>query len=361
MIFILIYLILIFYFSILYLLLKRRIINKKIFCICVVITLSFISGFRDSSVGIDTAQFVRTYQKIGLSDWSFQNIRYNIGYNIFVKILYLINDNPQLLLLVSSFIMNYCYVKFFLKYSKNIYISLLLFFFLNVYFNNMNVMRQVLSMSMMLVFYDNLVEHKYFKSLVFAVLSVGFHNVGILTFIIPIIRKIKISKSLIYVFISIGMILFIFSNEFFQILTFFFDEYSLYADSIFGKSNYFGALINFLFYFSIFIAVIVIKNQWSKLKWFSYKKNIDAIESDFMILSIIFLIFSLLVVKMNIFNRFMFFFIPFFIIYISNQLDSMHKNNILKYTIIGLSFTYFIIISIYTPEWYGAIPYHFCF
>ena len=138
---------------------------KKKWIIVIFGTLTIISALRSYSVGVDSIQYKEAFDKIVKLDFSQSNfLRYEIGFFSFVKTLSLLSDSPQILFIVSSFIIIPSIGIFIYKYSKNVAFSSLLYILFNIFFFHMTGMRQSLALVLLLFAYDNLVKSNTTRS-----------------------------------------------------------------------------------------------------------------------------------------------------------------------------------------------------
>lgn len=113
----------------------------------------------------------------------FANERFEIG---FIALAYLTNSlhlPAQFVLIFMNFISFSCVYYFVKKHSKNISLSLLLFFSFVLLFD-MHHSRSAIAMSAGLVFFDALREKKYVKSLLFFLLAFSFHRSALVLLIL---------------------------------------------------------------------------------------------------------------------------------------------------------------------------------
>ena len=119
--------------------------GKRWFVFLSFILLTFVSGMRGFSVGVDTHSYVSYFLRAG--NYTLTNTRFEAGFVIYLKILRFFTNEPGVLLFISSIICvgSVCY--FIYKFSKKPAVSLLLYIMLGQYFSQMNIMRQALAMS----------------------------------------------------------------------------------------------------------------------------------------------------------------------------------------------------------------------
>lgn len=148
---------------------------------------------------------------------------------------------------------------------------------------------------------------------------------------------------------------FVFYNQIFKFASIIITKYDGYADSVFGESNYFGALLMFLVYFIIYSICQIC--QFRGRTQYEFKDNMIG-KIAFRSLSIA-VCLQVITMRMNIIGRMVPYFIIFAIIAVPDAVSRIKsKNFIVSILIIGiLLFTYWLVIGLFRPEWNGAIPY----
>ena len=227
---------------------------------------------------------------------------------------------------------------------------------MNFYFSNMNIMRQAIALAILLFAFEFLKEKKYFKYIIMVFIATLFHTVSFAALLLLLFSVLPNKRIIYYLEIVMAIITFVFYKQFFYILTLGFG-YSGYATSEFGVSNYFGALISALQILFIMAFLYIVSHG---------KKPANG-DNKFRLLSIsviLYIWFSFLIIRMNIFNRISGLFGIYSIVAIPIILEKIKNDNISNYRIckiifLSIYFTSFCIISFFRPEWYGVIPYNF--
>lgn len=331
---------------------KRR---KKIFVIITFTALTIISMLRSWQVGVDTEQYYRNFRYITYLDWTqYDILRYEFGFFALSKVLSYFSINPYILIRVSSLIIIPSVGYFIYRYSKNVVISTFLYITLNAYSFNMTGMRQSLAIVFILYGFDSLINEKYGKYIIFIMIASLFHSSAIVLIVLIFIIKIPYNKNSYRKNIFIIGICFIFYKYLFLVATSILGKYSGYEDSVYGASNYFGAV----FQFSIGIIFYSICHYlyFSKVRREEFDSKITMTALRLFSLATY---FQALAIRMNILGRMTPYFWIFGIIAIPNTVSNLkirrRKEWILA--IIIISFLYWFIIAKYRPEWHKVIPY----
>lgn len=136
------------------------------------VVLALVCGLRGEFVGVDT----NSYHKV-FSDLKDGNLVYILeqGYLLFLKFIISIEGTQQLVFLLFSSFTIYCYSKFILRYSKNPYLSLLIFVFLSpFYLSTFNQVRQYLAIGIFLAYLIPLIQNKQLIKYILVILGTTF-------------------------------------------------------------------------------------------------------------------------------------------------------------------------------------------
>ena len=352
-----IYLLLIIYILFLTIIFDKNDKKNKTYLGLAFLGLFLVSALRSYKVGIDTSAYVNFYNN--MKYYTFHGLldaRNEIGFGVLCKILYMINHNSQFLLVVTSFIINYSVYRFIKKYSNNYAISVFCYVFINYYFIYMNIMRQGLALAVMLFAYDALKKNKNLFFILLVIFASLFHSSALLCLILLPINKTEFNKKQRYLIIPIFILFFLFGNKIFGLLSSvsgdFLGRYDAYAGSKFDVSNYFGTFIAFLFHFFVYFIS-------------SFKIEIGENEEEITYMKkllILGLLICVLGIRVNILNRLYSYFLIYEIIWIPKVLEKAGKNKQILGLILSLVLiSYWLIIMVYRPEWYGVVPYSFYF
>lgn len=331
---------------------KKR---KKMFVIISFFILTVIAMLRSWQVGVDTAQYYRNFGYITYLDWSQSDIlRYESGFFALCKILSYISKDPHILIMVSSLIIIPSVGRFIYKYSENVALSTFLYITLNTYFFHMTGMRQSLAIAFIIYGFEYLVKDKYLKYLIFVVVASLFHSSALFLISLIFIKKMYYyKKSYIRTIIIMGTC-FVFYKYLFRVAVLILGKYAAYEESVFGESNYFGALFQFLIGFILYSVchyLYFIKKQKTLLN-----SKITMIALRGFSLAVC---FQALAMRMNIFGRMTSYFWIFGIIAIPNSISNLEVKRKKEWILViaTISFLYWFIIAKYRPEWHGVIPY----
>lgn len=330
---------------------NKKLKNKKTYMIFVFFILGTTAAIRSPKVGIDTMQFYRAFEIIGNMSLNvaINATRYEVGFVMLCKGLNVITSNPQILIIITSLFINGVVCLFIYRESKDIVLSSILYITLNYYFAYMNIMRQAIAICIIIIGYTFFLKKgKKVKFIITALLAFTFHTTGIIPVLLVLFDKLEYKNKYYAITIIGSMIAFLLAPVLFSIVSKLLNSYSGYKDSSFYDSNYFAAVFIYLINLT-FLTVSFLCNK---------NKNIEL--SKMLFISSMAVITSAIGIRITLIGRMANYFNIYNIVLLPNAV----KNNCDKTTrqliyllTIGFSVAYFLIIMIYRPEWYGAIPY----
>ena len=180
---------------------KNKIKNPKVsifFSAILLFILSFIAGARSINLGWDASKYVvSTFNRLELYGGNFsQFLDYTTvekGFSTFSYALYKIHPNINFLLFGYSFITTLLIMMYAFKEKEHVSFSMLMIVYYMVYYLiTFNIIRQSISIMIVLLSYSYFSERKYAKSLVLFALALSFHSSTIFT--IPIYTLNYVSR-----------------------------------------------------------------------------------------------------------------------------------------------------------------------
>ena len=254
-------------------------ISHVLFC-SVVLFLTFIVGFRDTTVGTDTSHYAYGYTYIASREL---NLDVLFGYSaplytLLCKGLSYISIDDVVLRIVSAIITYFCFYKLIKKSSPNPFISLYLLIAFFYFTASMNASRQVLATSIACLGLIQLLKNnKVLCGFLLLFVASAIHLSVAVFFIAPITFFLFKKLNLLSTFILSLVLAILVSIAYKNILTFFSDyfiHYKLYTSgdrfNVFYtdyKSNLFPL---YLFYFECIVIYVLsslnnCKNQTNKV------------------------------------------------------------------------------------------------
>ena len=314
-----------------------------------------VAGFRNSSVGGDLNFYVSVFKDNSLQIPELLNIfnsRFEIGYIILNNLLRSISENYTILLFSFSIITLYIWFYVFWNYSKNIYISLLIYFSsLGMLLYSFSNIRQGLSISIGLLGFHYFVKEKYIKGILCILIAPLFHITGIICILFLLLRKIHLSMKVI-IFVIFGMIFtFPFLKNFSEIFVNIFPQYTSYLESSWFLDSYKLAPVVLSIVYLVFFVIgeMILKNS-----------ELTESEEYIRILFFCYLIFTIITMQTSLLSRFAHYFSPFAALYVPMFLHKASDRKIqwaLLYLIIIVYSVFLFVIVYYKADWYNVVPY----
>lgn len=294
-----------------------------------------ISGLR-YRLGVDSTAYEASYNQLPslleLSSFDFESSRYGIGYIFLTAIARSLSDNFVMMQLLHAAFINCVIFYFFYKNTKHIFTALLLYFLLAYTNYNFEVLRESCAIAMFLLSWHYFQSNKWIKYYICVGIAILFHVSAAILLILPIFYIPLLRKFFTYgwqFYLMMGGVLIIsklVSDYFFDWIKLFeistLDDYantyenSDYAESVtvnlIGQAYYFTKIILFpvlaiyIFHGSNLIEVVTEIKPEIKLKL------------QYMLFWFIYLSIAMMFIKL--FYRFCNYFLPFFIIILSEIL-----------------------------------------
>ena len=345
--------------------LNKKVVNISYYILFIVIFL--LSAMRNRGVGVDTNSYCNYYEKID-SYSSIFNTGFEVGFAILVKTLHCFSKNSQLLIIVSSTLTIFSMMYFIKTNSSNWLLSLLIFILYNCWFCYLNIMRQAIAISFILLGYNNLKKNKFKNDLYFLLVvlfACAFHKAAIIAILLPFIRKFKITKNRLVLTGITGLLLFLIAGPLFKLLVILLPKYNVYSNSLYAQSNYFGVLLKLLLSSCIlcFSFYYFSDNQFKFIK-VSHVQNNHLISNPELNLQFncynMYNLILYLSLSMVVFERLSFYFMIFAVVLIPNIFGRIRNKTKQQLIIVfSIFLIYFLSISIIRPNWDGCIPYKF--
>lgn len=340
-----------------YVLIKnKKIFFKKIYFVFILCLLIMVAGLRAQSVGFDlNHHYVKNFYLYGNMPWSnISNFGIEIGIFVISKILNLFSLDVQWFIFVTSLISLVPILVFLYIESKDFKMSAILFLTYCLYYQHFNQIQQQIAVSMVLIGVLHLNKNHYIRYILFTLIASTFHSTAMLSFVLIIIKKIKLNwKTIIYLTLGIIISMYGFKTIFTYAIKFL-PEYAWYSESLthgVGDKGL-GVYVQIILSFAVFF--------WSLIKVMSSNaKNEKYV--FYTLCSYVYFISQLFTLNMIVMNRIGYYFLPFsLILCVENTQGINDKKNrfILK---LGICFVMILYFSYITIVWadisYGIIPY----
>lgn len=357
--------------------------RKRKFLIFSFVLMILLAGLRAPSVGIDLARhYAIRFEQIASYNWGqipqFSALStYEIGYCYFCKLISTINPNVQFFIFVTSAIVYGTMGYLIYKKSQDVILSTMLVIFSCQYYMYMNIIRQALAVSIVLIGYIVLDRsHRlipdYIKFVLFVLLASTFHDSAILCLVMILFDRMKFKRKDIFLGGVITVICYVLYAKLFVLVANLISNdsgnYATYMEKAgenVGNINLqsIASLVLTAGAFLIGVYVLVWKSrkhgepQRVSTDIYSLTRH----ESFLLYMSLLATICRLLIFKMNIINRFSYYFIPFIILlypYAISRISYVTNRKIVRAAVYISYGFYFIWMTVsYANNFYGTVPY----
>ena len=166
-------------------------------------------GLRKSSVGGDLNVYISIFEQNALRLPELSKIfksRFELGYVFSNQLIRSMTENYSFLLFVFAFLTLWIWFYVLDKYSKNVYMSLLIYLSsLGMFLYSLSNIRQGIAVALGFLGFYFLTEEKKIRGILFVLLAPLFHISGMVCILFIFIRKIKLSAKY-YPAIFIGFV-----------------------------------------------------------------------------------------------------------------------------------------------------------
>ena len=154
-----------------------------------------VVGFRHSSLGSDTATYLRNFNEVASTPWSelFNNTRLESGYLVFVKLWTYVIKDARIYQVICAFIYMAAMFTFAIQHKKSPFLFIYFFATLGLYTFMFTGTRQCLAMSICLFSYVFIRKRKIIPFILLLVLAYFFHKSSILFLVTYFIHNRKIT------------------------------------------------------------------------------------------------------------------------------------------------------------------------
>ena len=322
-----IYLLILFYLLILsyqYDFLKKS-AQRSLHYFIVMAVLILVAGFR-YRIGIDSIRYemdfegIPTLGTLSLNDFSEQ--KYDPLYLLLAVICRSISNEFWVLQMAQAVLVNIIFFRFFKKNTDNIFLAILIYYFILYAGNMFETMRESCAVAMMLLSWEFYKKNRRFVVLFFFSLAFLFHSSAILLFFVYIPIILKIDRRIIFskntLLIVSLILLFAFTiQDFFLDNLVFFALNSRFADKIdlYTSNNMFEDKLNI---FGV-IASIVLYGIIPYICASTIRKTKDSYKLEYFL--VIELLCAVMAFPIYIFYRYVNYFFPFVILAMCKSLS----------------------------------------
>lgn len=339
---------------------RKELKKKKAFIIMVSILLLLIISFRDISVGTDSYAYLKDYQ-INYNILPFSSfiefIKEENGFRVILLILHRLGINWRGFQILYAALVTISLGLFCYKYSDNLFITYLLYVTIGTFAMSLTGIRQTIAIALVLFIYNLLDNKKYVPALLLYVVASSIHYTAlfmIILFFLELLIKNKKRNFSFWIFIGIiiPILSYFFTKKILDIFSFLLLDkykYSGYYTTLNSTLNPVVIIMYSILFLYILTGIILSKNKLTD-------KDIK-----FFILSSFFISCYLASGTVYMLARLSYYFSPFFIVLLTNNINNFYLNKRSKIVIeLLLCLICLIAFTISIPgSSYGIDNYHF--
>lgn len=327
--------------------------SRLIYVAIITAALLGVSAVRRYSVGVDTKQFCDAYVRIGFEGvGAFEIERYEYLFTALCLWLNSISVDFQLLIVVTSALSIVPIGVLVYKWSDDIPLSFFLYITLNIYFSSMNLMRQSIALGIVSIGMIWLLKGKPMPFIVSVAVAFFFHQSAIYFLVLLVVKNIPFDNKVLITYLVATVTAFMLSGPLVNFVAGLYGRSALY-DAEYMDSNFFGALLK---------TIVALASSLMCVNYFTVAKRDGAtceVDSLFQHGLMLWVFFSVLMMKVEIVGRLSEYFVLFAILAIPSALRRVSgwERTFVKVLVCCFFLAYFVIIGVARPEWYDAIPY----
>lgn len=331
-------------------------LNRRVFAVMSFGLLAAVSAVRTCDVGADTHQYCTYYPIIGSMGWDEASaLRYEPGFFLMNKALYLISSDPQILLAVSSVIIiggiGY-YV-----YSSGVSIALAISFFvlLQGYAMSMAWMRQSIATAIIAVAVPRLAARKPLGFIVAVIIASQFHSSALVVLVLIPLAWLRPRARLLAAVSGFSVLLWAASGAIFSLVVERTGLYEGYLDDIATGGGKLGVLLEAVF-FLLCVGFMVYAHGLDG----SVPQDAAEVTRDFSLMAAWMVIPAVaLAYGSNAYLRLILYFIPVLSVGLAQAGESSRRadTRLVLGTVLALALGYFVAISYLRPEWFRVTPF----
>ncbi len=329
---------------------------RKAYVIAICILMSLIAGLRHSTIGNDTGNYQRIFSEAAVYQGElFERTRMEPGYSILNIIFAGTGMGYNAFIFIMALVTNIAISSLIFKKSKYPMLSFLLFVLFRFFFDEMNIMRQFLSISIVLFGFDYVEQRKFLKYLFVVLLATSIHYSAFFALILYFVYRDHFSKNMRIGICCVTLLIMVFLGDLLNMITANLGIYDGYINK-YMDSNRVGSILKFILAIGTYLYCRIIysrhKNEIQNKEWYGFLLNISLIAS----------MLSLCSIRISIMDRLIEYFNIFLIISIPNftALVRTGKKRLMAIVaIMIISIVYFTVVTAFRPNWNKVVPYRF--
>lgn len=289
-----------------------------------------LSAFRNETVGSDTLEYLNIYDMIVEKSWmSVRNMGLEDGYSYFNKLCHSCLYIDNAILIGNALLFYILVINLIRKKSVNSYFSVFVFICLYIPFAQMNIMRQMIAISIIGYAYFYMLDNKMIKTTILILIAAQFHTSAYLFIPLFFITSKIVTKKRVYFFACFSVLAYILSEYVYIVVYRYFPLYGKYMN-ISGDGGGFFTLV-------IFIILILI---WL----YNHNKKCEVEKSDVRMISVVCFAAAICIVGNNIpiLSRLKYYFFYLVIFQMPQILEHSRNRQVVKTIMISMCVIYFL-------------------
>lgn len=212
-------------------------------------------AFRDKTVGNDTMNYIRYFNKYLNLEWS-ELRRYDIefGYAMFNKMISLFSREPQFFLCISSIVICTLIFPTYRRLCVDSSLTVTLFCILPTFVMMFSGIKQMIAIGIGFVAYEFTRNKRLIPFALAVIIASTFHASAIVLAIMYPIYNVRITKKWLYVVVPSILAIFIFNRPIFSFLSSILEQYTEY-DTTITETGAYTMLILFVL-FAVFSFIV---------------------------------------------------------------------------------------------------------
>lgn len=254
------------------------------------------------------------------------------GYIVLSYIVKTLFDNEYTIFLICAIIINVIVYYVIVKYSPYPILSSSIYLFMGYFLMSLNILKQSIAMSIMLLAFFYFVRKKYTLFCLLSILATYFHITALVFVIIILLAswiKLKVSLSLLYISVLISALLVPIASMLFNIVASIpiFSKYSIYLENDININD-FRFILNVLFFVTVHVLIL----HWI-IKQVQFN-NVELSKSENLIIKIMIIGLMISILSLRIFyvNRIAYYCFQFLIVLVPIMVSKISSLESRKYT-----------------------------
>lgn len=178
--------------------------NRYLYLKFIVIPLILVMGFRNYTVGVDTASYMHYYEIISdatfkeiLSGWMYSSME--VGYCLLLKVSSLFVDNYYFFQILQAIIFNVLIMYFIRENTQNYFLAYSVFLGMGMYTLSFNITRQMIAVAIITNAWTLISKGRKFQALILLFIAVSIHTSSIIFLAAYFVYMCRYSQKLLRV------------------------------------------------------------------------------------------------------------------------------------------------------------------